>query len=119
MRKTVALRQAWLDRWGHGIFRDQENLMGIRRNGNFYYEKCTDELFKTYKIEKGMLVACADEKGLEGQLCLAWEGSKKVQITLLTEENLTPVVKKMRVKDGFVRLDLPQTELALFAVEEL
>lgn len=119
MKKTVALRQAWLNRWGHGIFRDQENLMGIRRNGNFYYEKCTDELFKTYKIEKGMLVACADEKGLEGQLCLAWEGSKKVQITLLTEENLTPAIKKVKVKDGFIRLDLPQTELALFAIEEI
>ena len=110
MRKTVALRKAWLERWGHGIFRDQEDLEGVGE----------DALIKKYDIENGVLVACADEHGLHDTVFLKWTRSKKVRITLMTEECLIPVVKKTKVgKDGYVRLDLPSTELALLAVEAL
>jgi hypothetical protein len=109
MKKTVALRQAWLDRWGHGIFRDREDLIGVEQDG----------LIKKYDIENGILVACADESGLQGKLFVKWNRSKSVKITLLTEENRIPVVKKAKVKDGIICLNLPQTELALFAIEKI
>ena len=50
---------------------------------------------------------------------LRWDRSRKVKITMLTEDNLTPVIKKVRVKDGWLTLTMPKTELALFAVEEI
>ena len=107
MRKTVALRQLWLDTWGHGIFRDQEDLENA------------GELVKKYEIDNGVLVACACEKGLSGSIGLRWDRSEKVTITLLTEENLTPVVQEVSVQEGYIRLELPATELALFAVTKI
>ena len=107
MRKTVALRQVWLDTWGHGIFRDTEDL------------ECCHGMVKKFEIANGVLVACAEEGGLSDSVYLRWTRSEKVKITLLTEENPTPVVKEISVPDGLLRLENPKTELALFAVEAL
>lgn len=108
MQKTVALRQAWLDCWGHGIFRDQEDLLGVSE----------DALVKKYDLDNGILVACADEKGLTDSVLVKWTRSKEVKITCLTENDLTPTVKTVVVNDGVISLPMPDTELALFAIEE-
>jgi len=76
-------------------------------------------LVKKYDIEKGILVACAEEQGLHDPVWVRWNRSRRAKITMLTEESTTPIVKKIRVKDGCIRLALPKTELALFAIEEM
>ena len=107
MVKTVALRKAWLEKWGHGTFRDQEGLIGVAE----------EALVKTYNIDKGVLVACADETGLEGSVCLEWTRSRKARLTVLAED-LTVKSKKITAKNGQLTLPLPKGELAVLAVEE-
>ena len=109
MCKTVALRRAWLEKWGHGIFRDGEDLLGVEESA----------LIKKYDIENGILIACAEEKGLTGNLCVRWTRSDRAKLTLLTAEDLTPQAKEITVQNGVICLEMPATELALFAIEAI
>ena len=104
--KTTTLRKAWLKRYGHGIFRDQVDLIGVDE----------DAQIKCYDMEGGRLVACANEHGLEGTVTVKWEGAVKASI--LTELDPEPRPIAVSTGDGCVTLQLPATELALIVLEK-
>ena len=106
--KTVALRKAWLKRYGHGIFRDQIGLVGVEET----------EQIKRYDIDNGAMIACANEHGLSGEVGIRWEYDGKVKATVLTELEPEPKALQVQVADGIVTAKLPETELALIVLEK-
>lgn len=108
LEKTVALRKAWLKRYGHGIYRDQIGLTGVDEN---------DQIAR-YDIDNGVLVACADEKGLSGTVTVKWDRPGEPKVSLMTEAAPAPVTMEAAVTDGWITLPFPATELAIFALEE-
>lgn len=107
--KTVALRKAWLKRYGHGIFRDQLDLVGVDENAQI----------KHYHIDGGEMIACANEHGLSGEVKLKWKRAGNVKASILTELDPEPRALEVQVADGIITAKLPETELALIVLEEV
>ena len=103
----MALRKAWLKRYGHGIFRDQVGLLDVDKKA----------LIKRFELENGVLVACADAKGLSGEVKVCWDKGTGVRASILTEADPEPKPWEVSVADGFVTAKLPDTELALLVLE--
>ena len=108
LKKTTQLRTLWLEKYGYGIFRDQEKLVEVGEQ----------TLYKCYDVPGGMLIACADEKGLSGTVTAKWESSRRVRVTIHTEKDHTPVEQILEAANGTVTVSLPDTELALIILEK-
>lgn len=105
--KTTTLRKAWLKRYGHGIFRDQVDLIGADEN----------KWIKSYNIDNGKLIACGDEHGLSGTVSIKWDGGA-VKASVLTELEPEPKPVEVKLENGVITAQLPETELALIVLEE-
>ena len=110
--RTCRLRQEWLNRYGHGTFRDREGLENVGE----------EQLCKRFDIEGGVLIACADETKLKGRISLQWHKKGKVCASLLTEQDPVPSALPVTVtetKRGCrITARLPSTELALIIIKE-
>ncbi len=105
LMRTVALRQQWLQRYGQGTFRDQEGIQNAK-----------DKLYKRFDIEGGILVACADEKGLKGELSVSVQAHAE-KVYLLTDTAPAPVEIPFSRENDRITVDLPDTELALIVIQ--
>lgn len=112
LRRTVALRKAWLQRYGQGIFRDQVGLVNVDKNA----------LIKRFELDNGVLVACADEKGLCGSVTVEWNGDENIRASVLTDADPTPRPCDITIekRDGkfLVTAALPDSELALVILKK-
>ena len=75
LARQCRLRRAWLENYGQGTFRDNVGLTGQ-----------TDGLLvKRFDLENGMLVAMADEKGIQDKWAqVIWEGDHAPVVTVRT-----------------------------------
>jgi len=107
LMRTVELRKAWLKRYGHGIYRDNVGLVDVDE----------DTLIKRFELDNGVLVACADGKGLNGEVKVCWDKGGKVRASILTEADPEPRPWNITMESGCVTAKLPETELALLVLE--
>lgn len=110
LAQIVALRSAWLTRYGHGRFTDTVGLMGIPE----------DHLIKRFEIEKGVLLACAREKGLCGSVLARWTGAGEPRCEVMTQRHPEPIEVPCLMRDVggemFVETPLPEDECAVIAI---
>ena len=110
LRKIVALRTAWLEKYGQGKFTD---TVGISRMPE-------GQLARRFEIEDGILATCACEAGLRGEVTMAWTADRTPHAECMTLDKPEPEMIPCRVeeKDGkrFVTFDLPETEMAVVAI---
>lgn len=110
LKRQNALRSAWLENYGQGVFRD---VIGLGA--------CTPGLLvKRYLLEEGTLLACANEKRLENAVVEAeWDKEQVPVVSMRTElapETEAPVPYELVRRDGkqWVRIPLnDQAELAV------
>ena len=110
LKRQNALRSAWLENYGQGVFQD---VVGLG--------ECTPGiLVKRYLLENGMLLACANEKRLKGAAVEAvWAKEHAPVVSMRTErapETEKSVPYEMVQRDGerWVRIPLDdQAELAV------
>ncbi len=107
----VALRNAWLERYGHGRFRDTVGVEPDVGTG--------EDWIRRFDLPFGALIACASEQGLQGRIDVATEKEveedDEVKAEVLTLESPEPVPVSCTVPWGkaAVRLELPKTEAAI------
>ncbi|MBO4884284.1 MAG: hypothetical protein J5602_03125 [Clostridia bacterium] len=110
LRKIVALRTAWLDRYGQGRFTD---VVGVARAPE-------GQMIKRYEIEGGLLAACACESGLSGTVFMEWPGDNAPRVECMTLDRPEPLAIPCRVESlkgkRCVAFDLPETEMAVAAI---
>ena len=76
-----------------------------------------DQQIKRFELESGTIIACANEKGLSGQVAMRWERPGNIKASILTELEPTPKQLEVSCQNGLVTIQLPETELALLVLE--
>lgn len=106
LRKIVELRKTWLENYGHGRFTDTVGIVSAPENA----------FVKRFAIDGGVLLACACEQGLAGEVVLPYSGEK----TAFVQTYDDPQPKKMdilRTENGKLIVTLPQSEMAVIALK--
>ena len=113
LKKVIALRTAWLRHYGHGTFRDTRGILA-----------CTvGMLAKMYKINGGMLIACAWEHPVSpaAAIDVEWTLPHAPQVTCRTwlhPDQETPLSHELREENGKCILRLhPQEELTIIRIQ--
>ncbi len=110
LKKLTALRKAWLEKYGHGRFTDTIGIIDAPQN----------QQVRRFELDKGMLLACAAEKGLSGSITVMWKGEKLPACKLMTMQNpaLTDCAYKATVtcSGTEITIELPQDEAAVFVL---
>ena len=108
----LALRRAWLERYGQGRF---TATVGLRE----FPPGCQGRRFA---IGAGPLLACGGETGLHSAVLARWEGKGKPRCEVMTQKSPAPVAYSclLREMDGAVwaEVPLPQDETAVIALRE-
>ena len=108
----LALRRAWLERYGQGRFTDTVGLREIPQGCQV----------RRFAIGDGLLLACASETGLHGAVLARWEGRGKPRCEVMTQKSPMPAAYSclLREMDGAVwaEVPLPQDETAVIALRE-
>ena len=111
LRRVTALRSAWLEAYGQGVFRDTVGLGAI--SGGL--------LAKRYELENGSLIVCANEKHVKGASVEAfWKGSERPRVWMRTDREPgreQPVDCPVEAREGGYAVSLPlcaEDELCLF-----
>lgn len=110
LKQLVALRRAWLERYGYGRFTDTVGLAQIP----------PEHLLKRYTIDGGTLLACACEKGLNGAALVKWTREDAPVCEVLTQPDPTPasIACALRTLDGetYAEITLPDCEAAVIVL---
>lgn len=111
LRRVTALRSAWLEAYGQGVFRDTVGLGAVSEG----------LLAKRYELESGSLIVCANEKHVKGASVEAfWEGSERPRVWMRTDREPgreQPVDCAAEAREGGYAVSLPlcaDDELCLF-----
>lgn len=110
LKKLVALRSAWLERYGQGRFTD---TVGIVRAPQ-------DQQIRRFALANGSLLACAAEKGLHGEVTVLWNHDKPPVCRLMTMQHPEPADIPCTVRKADagaeVTVVLPQDEAAVIVL---
>lgn len=105
--KIVALRKNWLAYYGQGRFTDTVGIL----------EQPDNILVKRFEIKGGVLLACACEQGISGQVVLPYNGETKAYV--MTYDDPAPrEMGAVKVEDGNILIQLPPSELAVVVLKE-
>lgn len=106
LQKVTALRKKWLETFENGTFRDEEGILSAPDSA----------MCRRYDLRDGVLIACADEKGLKGHVTLslpdAASASAATCFTLEGDEIALSVTRQ----DGCLAFSLPATELCFIVI---
>ena len=107
LQKLVALRRSWLEHYGQGQFTDTVGLDSIPE----------EVLAKRYLIDRGLLIACASEKGLDGSILVQWDAPAPPECEIMTSQSPEPAqfLCELHVINGisWASVRLPEDELAV------
>ena len=106
LQKIVALRKSWLAHYGHGRFTDTVGILSAPE----------EAMVKRYTIDGGVLLACACETGLAGEVTLPNHGETKA--FLMTYDDPEPrEADILRVENDKLVISLPESEMAVIVVK--
>ena len=106
LQKIVALRKAWLEHYGQGRFTDTVGILSAPE----------DAMIKRFAVDGGVLLACAREGGLTGEVVLPNNGETEAYV--LTYD--APEPKKadiLRVEKDRLIISLPESEMAVIVIK--
>lgn len=110
LKRLVALRTAWLERYGQGRFTDTVGLLRAPQ----------DQQIRRYTLENGLLLACAAEKGLHGAVTVLWNRDEPPVCRLMTMQTPEPtnIVCTVEAAEAgtAVTVELPQDEAAVIVM---
>ena len=101
LKKVIRLRKFWLENFGQGVFRDTINLRDLP-------ERCA---VRYYKMDKGALLAVANNSGQEASITVTGEG--EMHATAYTFEDLQGVTVEARMTDASLCVSIPKDEYAV------
>ena len=106
LRKIVELRKSWLEHYGHGRFTDTVGIISAPENA----------FVKRFAIDGGVLLACARENGLAGEVVLPYNGEKAA--TVLTYDDPQPkTMDILRIEGDKLYVKLPDSEMAVVVLK--
>lgn len=106
LQKIVALRKSWLAHYGHGRFTDTVGILSAPK----------EAMVKRYTIDGGVLLACACETGLAGEVTLPNHGETKA--FLMTYDDPEPrEADVLRVENDKLVISLPESEMAVIVIK--
>jgi hypothetical protein len=106
LQKIVALRKAWLEHYGQGRFTDTVGILSAPE----------DAMIKRYAIDGGVLLACACETGLAGEVVLPNNGETEAYV--LTYDAPEPQKADiLRVEKDKLIIRLPASEMAVIVIK--
>ena len=106
LQKIVALRKSWLAHYGHGRFTDTVGILSAPE----------EAMVKRYTIDGGVLLACACETGLAGEVTLPNHGETKA--FLMTYDDPEPrEADILRVENDKLVISLPESEMAVIVIK--
>ena len=107
LKRLVALRTAWLTRYGQGRFTDTVGVTQAPEN----------QQVRRFALADGMLLACAAEQGLRGTVRVRWDGDQAPVCHVLTMQRPEPIdwacALAPSVAAGEVAVTMPEDEAAL------
>lgn len=106
LQKIVALRKAWLAHFGHGRFTDTVGILSAPENG----------MVKRFTVDGGVLLACASEQGLTGEVILPYHGESKA-LVLTYDDPLPREADILRTEGDRLYVTLPASEMAVIVVK--
>ncbi len=110
LKQVIALRQSWLNRYGHGTFTDDCDVLEPSRQPG--------SILKTFRLERGLLAACAKDAG-PLEIFLRWERPEAPRARLYTlEAPDTPATPALRPVPGGYAVTLPATGLCYVVLQE-
>lgn len=107
LKKQVALRKAWLEKYGQGTFVD---TVGILSSPEEQQVRC-------FRLKDGILIAAAHEGGLHGQVQIAWNGNVDRAEMMCSELPEAQPWKTLAVP-GKVIIELPDAEEAVIFIRK-
>ena len=105
LRKIVALRKAWLEYFGHGRFTDTVGILSAPENA----------MVKRFAVDGGILLACACQQGLSGEVVLPFSGQNEA-IVLTYDDPVPGTADILRVEEHKLCVTLPESEMAVIVV---
>lgn len=106
LRKIVELRKAWLEHFGHGRFTDTVGILSAPENA----------MVKRFEVEDGVLLACACQQGLSGEVVLPYSGQTEA-IVLIYDDPIPETADILRVEKDKLYVTLPESEMAVIVVK--
>ena len=107
LKKLIALRTAWLKTWGHGRFTDTVGITEIP-------DSCQ---VRGFALEKGLLLACAAEKGLKGTIKVRWDGEPpRAAVMTMAHPEAAEADCVTKAEDGWIAVRLPEDEAAVIVL---
>ena len=106
LRKIVELRKAWLEHFGHGRFTDTVGILSAPENA----------MVKRFEVEDGVLLACACQQGLSGEVVLPYSGQTEA-IVLIYDDPIPETADILRVEEDKLYVTLPESEMAVIVVK--
>lgn len=104
LQNVIALRKYWLNKFGHGVFRDTEGVIDTQHI-----------MTKRFDIADGILLACAREelsaeKVFVSTLC---KRPKTVQVVTANEGHVTSAEAAFLLQNGVLQVELPDSVVSL------
>ncbi len=108
LRRTLALRNAWLSAYGSGVFRDTREIAYVPAGW----------MAKRYTLCTDCLIACANEHPAPGTLRVRWphDSAPRAYVRAISHPDWERPVP-CRWRDGIAHIDLPGEELLLVRLQ--
>ena len=111
LKKVIALRVRWLENYGHGRFTD---TVGILRAP-------AEPMIKRFELEDGLLLACACDSTLCGQVAVSWKYGRPPKAVVMTMDQpdaqpLTDISVETIGGTPCALLSLPHSEMAVIVL---
>lgn len=110
LQQVIALRQSWLNRYGHGTFTDDRDVLEQPEQPGL--------ILKTFRLERGLLAACT-KRSEAAEISLRWERPQAPQAYVYTlEAPDTPAPAALRPVPGGYAVTLPATGLCYVVLQD-
>lgn len=107
LKAILALRAFWLDRFGHGIFRDTDGLREIRL-----------AMVRRFDLQDGMLLACARESPDRAYVAVVIPSGEaaRVRAYVMDDGRAREIEPDAMIRDGLLHIELPSAPVSLLHI---